>query len=156
MSLNPSVVQSKPWTLLMAAMIVVARRSRAVPMIPAACLSALLTAALSLPFATVWPVGAANLLLVELFGATNMGLGLILFTVGSQRVPAAESALIGTLDAPLAPFWVWLAFSETPRGGTIAGGALVLAAVLGNALVSRSVFAPSRRPRSPLPTDPRA
>ena len=117
-------------TLLMGVMIVMARRRRGIPMIPAAGLSALLAAAFALPFAHVWPINTPNLLELALFGATNMGLGLILFMQGSQLVPAAESALIGSLEAPLAPFWVWLAFGETPVAATIVGGAIVMAAVL--------------------------
>lgn len=151
-------------TLLMAGMIVVARHSRGIPMIPAACLAAMLTALASLPFATLWPIGAREMGLLALFGATNVGLGLILFTLGSQLIPAAESALIGSLEAPLAPLWVWLAFAETPRPSTLAGGALVLAAVLAHILLSaraapvvrRSASAPCPRPPPSLPANPPA
>ena len=147
-------------TLLMAGMITVARHGRAVPMIPAAGLSALPTAAVSLPFATRAGIGAHDMLLLAAFGASNMGPGLILFTVGSQRVPAAESALIGALDTPLAPFWVWLAFGETPGTATLGGGALVLAAVFGHLLAGttapqrirvRTVPTPSTIPSSRSP-----
>lgn len=122
-------------TLLMAVMIVAARRHPGIPMVPAAALSALLAALFAWPFAHVWPIGAAELGRLAVFGATNMGLGLILFTVGSKLLPAAETALISSLEAPLAPFWVWLAFGETPLATTIAGGALVMAAVLAHVLI---------------------
>jgi drug/metabolite transporter (DMT)-like permease len=122
-------------TLLMAVLIVAARRHRGIPMIPAAGLSALLAAVFALPFAHVWPIGTPQLLELALFGATNMGLGLILFTVGSKLLPASETALISSLEAPLAPFWVWLAFGETPLATTIIGGALVMAAVLAHVLI---------------------
>ena len=36
------------------------------------------------------------------------------------------------LDTPLAPFWVWLAFSEVPPLLTLVGGGVVMAAVLWN------------------------
>jgi drug/metabolite transporter (DMT)-like permease len=123
-------------TLLMGVMIVIARRSRSIPMIPAACLSAVLAALLALPFATPWPVGTRDLLLLALFGATNMGMGLILVTAGSKLIPAVETALIGSLEAPLAPLWVWLAFGETPLSTTVAGGVLVMGAVLGHVVVA--------------------
>jgi len=123
-------------TLLMAMMLVIARRHRGIPMIPAAVLSALIAAAVSLPFAAPWDVDARTIGYLIVFGATNMGLGLILFTAGSKHLPAAETALISSLEAPLAPFWVWLAFGVAPLPATIAGGALVLAAVVGHVLIS--------------------
>ena len=55
-----------------------------------------------------------------------------------------ETALIGSLDAPLAPLWVWLAFSETPSGSAIMGGLVVFTAV-GSYLVVSALKA------SPLP-----
>ena len=69
----------------------------------------------------------------------NLALGMILFTLGSRLLPAVETALIGSLDAPLAPVWVWLAFGERPGHSTILGGILVFGAVLANvALGARS------------------
>jgi drug/metabolite transporter (DMT)-like permease len=102
-------------TLLMATMIVALRQSQAaVPMVPAACLSALLSSVVSLPFAAPLSVNPVELFHLALFGISNMGLGLILFMIGARLIPAAQTALIGALDAPLAPIWVWLAFGETP------------------------------------------
>ena len=69
-----------------------------------------------------------------LFGVTQLGLGLLLLTLGMRRVPATRAALIGLLDTPLAPIWVWLAFNEVPPWPTLAGGAIVMAAVVWNML----------------------
>lgn len=121
-------------TLLMGGMIIIARRRPDIPMLPAAFLSTIVAAVIALPFATLSGLDARTLALLALFGASNTALGLVLFATGSTMIPAAESALIGTLEAPLAPFWVWLAFGETPLPATIAGGALVMAAVLGHLL----------------------
>jgi drug/metabolite transporter (DMT)-like permease len=123
-------------TLLMAVMIVIARRHRGIPMIPAGCLSAVIAALIALPFANIPAVGVREVALLAVFGATNMGLGLILFTIGSKYLPAAETALVSSLEAPLGPFWVWLAFGETPLPATILGGALVMAAVVAHVVVS--------------------
>ncbi len=122
-------------TLLMGVMIVMSRGNHDLPMVPVSCLSALLAALIGLPFATL-SIGGHELAELAVFGITNMGLGLIMFMVGSRLVPAAESALIGALEAPLAPFWVWLAFGETPAAATLAGGGLVLAAVLAHVLLA--------------------
>lgn len=117
-------------TLVMALMMVLARRFPGIPTLPAATLSALLSALASLPFATMTAVSPHDLFLLAAFGLTNSALGLSLFLMGSRLIPPIESALIGALDAPLAPLWVWLFFAEAPSSSTLAGGSIVLAAVL--------------------------
>lgn len=130
-------------TLLMATMIVALRRSRAsVPMAPMACVSALLSSLVSLPFAVPMSATPVELFHLALFGVSNMGLGFILFLIGARFIPAAQTALIGALEAPLAPVWVWLAFAETPKTTTIIGGGMVLAAVMGHIVYENG------RPRS--------
>ncbi|MDQ0391743.1 DMT family transporter [Labrys monachus] len=133
-------------TCFMAAVMVVRRRSRDVPMVPAACLSAALTALASLPLASPWPVPWHDLAALALFGSTNMGLGLILFVIGAALIPAAQTALIGALETPLAPLWVWLAFGETPQPATLLGGAVVMAAVIGNIVAENGRPSNGERP----------
>ncbi|MDP1964489.1 MAG: hypothetical protein Q8K93_20105 [Reyranella sp.] len=45
--------------------------------------------------------------------------------------------MIGTLQTPLGVLWVWLAFSEATAVATLAGGAIVLAAVICDVVVPR-------------------
>ncbi|QEX22181.1 hypothetical protein FRZ61_21110 [Hypericibacter adhaerens] len=118
-------------TLSLSLMMVVIRRHKDRPMTAVAGLSPLLTALLVWPLATPGSAGSADLLHLALFGILQNGLGLLLLTWGTRLLPAAEGALIGALDAPLAPIWVWLAFSEIPPSTTLIGGAIVMAAVLG-------------------------
>ena len=65
-----------------------------------------------------------------MFGSAQFGLGLMLLTLGSRLISATRASLIGNLDLPLGPFWVWLAFAEVPAGPTWIGGGIVMAAVL--------------------------
>lgn len=116
-------------TLSMALIIIVARRSHNIPVMPVACLSALLSGLVCWPLGSPLAVTGYELFLLALFGIVNSAVGLALFTLGARFLPAIETALIGALDAPLAPLWVWLVFSETPGRGTIAGGLIVFAAV---------------------------
>jgi drug/metabolite transporter (DMT)-like permease len=67
-------------------------------------------------------------------GAGLLALGMALYTLGSRVVPAAELTLLSMAEVLLAPVWVWLVLGETAAGSTLAGGALVLAAIAGNAL----------------------
>lgn len=117
-------------TITLAVMMVIARRHQDIPILPAACLSSLLSALASLPLADSLAVSGPDLINLALFGLVNSAIGLALFTIGSRMIPVTATALIGSLDAPLAPIWVWLAFGETPSVTTILGGLVVFSAVL--------------------------
>ncbi|MBI1219774.1 MAG: EamA family transporter [Rhodobacteraceae bacterium] len=116
-------------TACMAAMMVISRRHPGIGVLPAAALSAWLSALAALPFADTALPGATDMVLLAAFGLVNSALGLAFFTLGARRLPVIETALIGALDAPLAPVWVFLAFGETPDRATLVGGLIVFAAV---------------------------
>jgi drug/metabolite transporter (DMT)-like permease len=116
-------------TLSMALMMVIARHYHGIPVMPAACLSALLSGFVCWPLGEPLAVTGQELFLLALFGIVNSAVGLALFTLGARLLPAIETALIGALDAPLAPLWVWLVFGETPGASTMIGGAIVFVAV---------------------------
>jgi len=119
-------------TFGMVVMMIISRRHGDIPVLAAACLSAILSSAASWPMASHALPAPDILFELALFGLINSAVGLALFTLGARLIPAVETALIGALDVPLAPIWVWLAFSETPGRNTIFGGVLVFAAVLAN------------------------
>lgn len=81
-------------------------------------------------------VSPRDLLVCATMGVVQVGLGLMLYTVGSRHVPAAQLALLSLTEVVLAPLWVWLALDEVPDGGMLAGGGIVFAAVVGQALGS--------------------
>ena len=116
-------------TVSMALIMVIARHFRGISVMPAACLSAFLSGLVCWPLGDPLAVTGYELLLLTLFGIVNSAVGLALFTLGARLLPAIETALIGSLDAPLAPLWVWLVFNETPSGSTMIGGAIVFVAV---------------------------
>jgi drug/metabolite transporter (DMT)-like permease len=117
--------------LSMALLTVTVRRHRTVPVMDAMLMSCFLASALCLPFSHPLSVSPSELAYLALFGFVSQGLGLSLFTLGAKRVPAAESTLLESLEIPLAPVWVWIAFDEVPMRATVVGGGLVAAAVLG-------------------------
>ncbi|MGB7270187.1 MAG: DMT family transporter, partial [Albidovulum sp.] len=67
-------------------------------------------------------------------GVFQVGAGLILYTLGSRSLPAAELALLSLAEVLLGPLWVWLFLGETASFNTLIGGAVLLAAIAGNAL----------------------
>lgn len=121
-------------TLVMAVMMIISRHYQAIPIMPAACPSALLSGCAAIPISGSLAVGGHDLALLALFGLVNSALGLSLFALGARMLPAIETALIGALDAPLAPKWVWLFFAEIPCTATFVGGAIVFAAVFAHLL----------------------
>src|SRR5216683_2925421 len=113
---------------------VLLRRRRQVQMLPAAALAAALTSAIASVAATPGAAGAGDLTLLALFGAGQLGLGMIMFTTGARRIPVAEASLIAVLESVLGPVWVWLALGENPGLPSLGGGAVVLAALAGHTL----------------------
>ncbi len=67
-------------------------------------------------------------------GVFQVGAGLVLYTLGSKTLPAAELTLLSLAEVLLGPVWVWLFLGETASAATLGGGALLLAAISGNAI----------------------
>jgi drug/metabolite transporter (DMT)-like permease len=130
-------------SLSMASFTVVMRQHREVAMLPAMAASAYLCSFVCFWFAEPLTISHRDFLLVMLFGVVQNATGLALYVFGSRRVPAAEATLLAALEVPLTPFWVWLALGETPTSATLAGGSIVLAALIGHILIEMRRGAPA-------------
>lgn len=64
-----------------------------------------------------------------------VAMGMVLFTLGSRVVPAAELTLLSLVEVLLGPIWVWLALGETASRNTLVGGGVLLAGVVFNAVM---------------------
>ena len=117
-------------TAAFAAVIVIARHRREVSMMPATCASQPLVVAACLPFVSLGSASGSDRALLAALGVGQMGLGLAFLTVGARLIPPAQVAIISLLEVVLGPLWVWLAYDETPSAATLAGGAVVVAAVV--------------------------
>jgi drug/metabolite transporter (DMT)-like permease len=117
--------------IAVAAMTVAIRKHRETSMVAAAAMSNFLGCLVSIPFAqsiaSVTPIDIATL---AMFGLFQVALGLTFFALGSRLLPSGQASLIATLETPLMPFWVWLAFQEVPAFPALVGGALVMGAVV--------------------------
>jgi DME family drug/metabolite transporter len=69
-------------------------------------------------------------------GIFQIGAGLVLFTLGSKTVPAAELVLLSMSEVLLGPLWVWIFLGETASVNTLTGGLVLLCAIAGNAFSS--------------------
>jgi drug/metabolite transporter (DMT)-like permease len=123
-------------TFGMAVLVVLARRNPEIPALAAGLVATLLTVMAVAPWVATTLPPTNTVAILGVFGLSNALLGFALFILGSRRIPAVETALIGALEAPIAPVWVWLMFGETPGPATLAGGVIVFAAVFWHILRS--------------------
>ncbi|MCV2864267.1 DMT family transporter [Albidovulum sediminicola] len=114
------------------------RSGRQGDMVPTVVLGGVFTmiaAALVAPMMgeTLW-VSTHDIVLSMGMGAGLLATGMALYTVGSRVIPAAELTLLSIVEVLMAPVWVWLFLGETASEGTILGGALLVGAVIWNAI----------------------
>ena len=81
-----------------------------------------------------YTISTNDLAIAILLGVFQVGLGLVVYTIGSKVVPAAELALLSMTEVLLGPFWVWLFLGETAELYTLLGGSVLMLAIAGNAL----------------------
>ena len=118
---------------------------RSVDLIPAVLLGALFSAAVTLPFALPFSANAHDLFLLAVLGCLQLGLPCMLMVRASPHLSAPEIALLALFEVVLGPLWAWLGAGEAPALATLAGGAVVIAALLLNELAALGVRAHARR-----------
>jgi drug/metabolite transporter (DMT)-like permease len=117
-------------TLLMALMAIAMRGNERFPVAETLILSNILCAVAVLPFASPLAVAPKDMAWLASFGLVQMTLGFLTFGLSLRYLPARDAALIGAVETPIAPIWVWLAFHEVPARSTILGGSIILISVL--------------------------
>lgn len=125
------------WTLLQHSHRRVAAEEGAAPpdMLLAVLLGALISAALTLPLA--WPLQAGwhDLGLLAGLGVFQLALPCLIVVQLSRVLPAPEIALLGLLEVIFGVLWAWLGAGEAPSSAALAGGAMVLVALVGNEIL---------------------
>jgi drug/metabolite transporter (DMT)-like permease len=111
-------------------------------LVPALMLGGAMACAISLPFALPFTATARDIALLAFLGFFQLGLPCMLVVIASRSLLAPEIALIGLLEVVLGPLWAWLGAGEIPAYATLAGGAIVLVALISNELAG---IRPERR-----------
>jgi drug/metabolite transporter, DME family len=113
------------------------RRYRDVDMIPAICVggiaSFLLAGFLSLvlgPGESALAVSGHELMLLALMAVVQLALPLVFYTYGARSLSAVSLTLFSVLDSVLNPLWPWAFLNEVPGRAAMAGGSVILAAIL--------------------------
>ena len=117
-----------------AIMLVTLRRAGDRDMIPAICLGGLVGAALGFAMSDTLVLSGHDFALCLFLGVVQYMGGFVLITLGARYLPAAEVALLSLAETVLAPIWVWIGVGEVPALLTLAGGAIVLSAVVAQAV----------------------
>ena len=116
------------------------RWGKSADMMPSILLSGLF--AIIITICVCWQTGLTfvkrpnNVGISMAMGVFQVGAGLILYTLGSKTVPAAELALLSLAEVLLEPFLVWLVLDERIAINSIIGGVVLLGALMGNALLT--------------------
>jgi drug/metabolite transporter (DMT)-like permease len=134
--------------LAFALMIVITRWRHDVSMAPATCLSQAILVVAFIPFASPGEITGDDVVWLALLGIGQIGLGFALLTVGARLISAAQVGLITLLEVVLGPLWVWLALDERPSTLTLAGGAIVMVAIV---IQTRGAPAPEPDEKPVLP-----
>lgn len=107
-----------------------------VDMVPSVLIAGAIAIVVALPFA--WPLDTDrnSITVAVIMGTVQVGLPLIFVTMAARYLAAAEVALLAMLEVILGPVWVWLVLGERPTALALAGGMLVIGALLGNTLAA--------------------
>ncbi|MSP83115.1 MAG: DMT family transporter [Alphaproteobacteria bacterium] len=112
------------------------RHGRGVDMWPSVLLAGVVAMSIAAPFVDDFGITWRNLALCALQGVFISAFCNILFTICARRVPVAELTLLSLAESILSPFWVWLLLAEVPSEVTLIGGAIVLLAVVVQAMAA--------------------
>ena len=94
---------------------------------------AALSSVLLLPFAGIFGnpfyVESTEVFVLSAFGLL-FAIASVTLAEGAKRVPSGQTALLSTLETPLAPVFAFILLTEIPSIATFLGGSVVLVAVL--------------------------
>ena len=105
------------------------RINPAVPLLTAG-VTLVVTGLLAVMISGGFSIDITDALIGVFAGSFLLGFPMAVFNVAQRVVPAPETALILMTEVVLAPIWAWLFVDEVPATTTLAGGGIVLAAVV--------------------------
>lgn len=131
-------------TLAYAVTIVILRRHPGVPVLAAACATSLATAIAGAVLGSPLSVAPPEIAMLVVSGVVQGVLADVIFMRGSQLIPASRTALIATLDTPIAVLSAWVVLGELPPPLTLMGGGLILVAVLSQTVTASNAAVSTR------------
>ena len=104
-------------------------------MLPAVMVGAWISALLTLPLALPLSASAHDVGLLALLGVVQLAIPCLLAMALTRVLKAPEISLLALLEVVFGVLWAWLGAGEAPSAPVLGGGALVLAALVGNELL---------------------
>lgn len=104
-------------------------------MLPAVLIGAVISSLVTLPLAYPFQASVHDLGLLALLGGLQLALPCLLVVHLTRLLPAPEISLLGLLEVLFGVTWAWLGAGELPSASTLAGGTLVLGALVTNELL---------------------
>jgi len=101
-----------------------------IDMIPTLIVSGLLSMAVTLPLALPLEPTSKDIGLLAIMGVVQLGLGVLLMIQAAPHLAAAEIGLLAVLETLFGTFLTWLVVGERPGALALAGGAVVIAAIV--------------------------
>lgn len=78
---------------------------------------------------------APDLAYALVHGGLFIVLGTMLFNTASRRVPAGAMTVFAQTEMVLVPVWSFVVLAERPKATTLLGGSIILAAIMGKAII---------------------
>jgi len=106
------------------------RLHRHLPRIPIVCLCGLISACIAAPMAAPAELTGSGVMVLSVSGFVQMPLAMVLVTIGTRYLPAAEVSLLLLIETVLGPVWVGIVLGEVPSTATYVGGTVVVATLV--------------------------
>ncbi len=97
------------------------------------CFAIIITFLICLFFKQSLSVSFQDIAISFSMGIFQVGGGLVLYTIGSKALSAADLTLLSLAEVVLGPVWVWLFLGEFASNNTLIGGGVLLLAIITNA-----------------------
>jgi drug/metabolite transporter (DMT)-like permease len=110
-------------------------RGRDVDLVPAVLVGAAICAVVTLPLAMPLQASPHDLRLLAMLGLVQLAIPCVLAVVCARVLAAPELALLGLLEVIFGILLAWVGAGETPAATVLAGGALVIGALVVNEVV---------------------
>lgn len=107
-------------------------RGQALDLVPAVLLGAVISTLAIAPFAWPFAAGSRELAWLAGLGVIQLAIPCVLVVLVARVLPAAEVSLLGMLEIVFGIALVWVFAGEAPQPDVVAGGVLVIGALLFN------------------------
>lgn len=106
-----------------------------IDMVPSVLLGAVISALATLPLATPFAATGADIGWLALLGLCQLAIPCLLAVTAARVLKAPEVSLLALLEVVFGILWPWLWVNETPGAEVLAGGSVVLSALVINEMV---------------------